>query len=97
MSDNIKEQRQHSRHSDWLRAGRLKDQSSSPGEVKHFLFSTSSRPTPGSTQPPIQWVLWALSLRVKRPGREADNSSSASAVVKKISIYTSKTQYSFIT
>jgi hypothetical protein len=30
--------------------------SSSPGRVKRFLFSTSSRPTLGSTQTPIQWV-----------------------------------------
>jgi hypothetical protein len=31
-------------------------QSSSPGRIKNFLFSTSSRPALGSTQPPIQWV-----------------------------------------
>jgi hypothetical protein len=29
---------------------------SSPDRVKNFLFSTSSRPALGSTQPPIQWV-----------------------------------------
>jgi hypothetical protein len=38
-----------SRYSDWLRAW-----SSSPGRVKDFLFSTSSRPVLGPTQPPIQ-------------------------------------------
>jgi hypothetical protein len=33
----------------------------SPGSVKNFLFSSSSRPALGSTQPPIQWVPGALS------------------------------------
>jgi hypothetical protein len=36
-------------------------------------------------QPPIQWVPGALSLEVKRPGREADHSPSTSAEVKKVS------------
>jgi hypothetical protein len=40
----------------------------SPGRVKNFLFSTSSTPAPGSTQPPIQWVPGDLSPGVKRPG-----------------------------
>jgi len=31
------------------------------------------------TQPPIQWILGALSLGVKRPGREADHSPPSSA------------------
>jgi hypothetical protein len=34
------------------------------------------------TQPPIQWVPAALSVRVKRPGREADHSSLSRAEVK---------------
>jgi hypothetical protein len=33
---------------------------------KNFIFSTSSRSAPGSTQPPIQWVPGALSPGVKR-------------------------------
>jgi hypothetical protein len=37
----------------------------------------------GPTQPPTQWVPGALSLGVKRPGREADHSPPASAEVKK--------------
>jgi hypothetical protein len=36
----------------------------------------------GSTQPPIQWVPGALSLGVKRKGREADHSPPSSAEVK---------------
>jgi hypothetical protein len=36
----------------------------------------------GPTQPPIQWVPGVLSLVVKRPGREADNSPPYSAEVK---------------
>jgi hypothetical protein len=43
-----------------------------PGRRKIFLFSTTSRPALGPTQPHIQWVLKALSLRRKRQGREAD-------------------------
>jgi hypothetical protein len=35
--------------------------SSSPGRVKNFYFAISSRPAPGSTQPPIKWVPGALS------------------------------------
>jgi hypothetical protein len=49
----------------WLRAGRLRGQSLSPGRGKIFLLFTSSRLVLGSIQPPIQWVLGALSLRVK--------------------------------
>jgi hypothetical protein len=44
-----------------------------------IFFSTSSRPTLGSTQPPTQWVPGALSPGVKRPGREADHSPPDSA------------------
>jgi hypothetical protein len=36
-----------------------------------------------STQPPIQWVPWAVSPEVKRPGREADHSPPTNAEVKK--------------
>jgi hypothetical protein len=36
----------------------------------------------GPTQPPIQWVLGALFLGIKRPGREADHSLPSSAEVK---------------
>jgi hypothetical protein len=47
-----------------------------------FLFTTASRTALGPTQPPIQWVRGVLSLGVKRPGREADNSPPSSVEVK---------------
>jgi hypothetical protein len=47
-----------------------------------FLKSLAYRPTLGPTQPPIQWVLGALSPVVKRPVREGDHSPPASAEVK---------------
>jgi hypothetical protein len=87
---------QHGRYSNWLQAGRPRAQSSSPRGVKNFLFSTSSRPALGSTQPPIQWVLGALSTGVNRPGREADHSPPASTEVKKMWIYTTTPPYTFM-
>jgi hypothetical protein len=47
-----------------------------------FLFTTVSRTALGPTQPPIQWVLGALSLEVKRLESEADHSPPSSAEVK---------------
>jgi hypothetical protein len=47
-----------------------------------FLFTTAFRSALGPNQPPIQWVPGALSLWVKRPGREADYSSPSNADVK---------------
>jgi hypothetical protein len=44
-----------------------------------ILFTIASSPALGPTQPPIQWVPGALSLGVKRPGREADHSLQSSA------------------
>jgi len=46
------------------------------------LSTTMSSMALGSTQPPIQWVPWAISLRVKWLGREADHSPPSSAKVK---------------
>jgi hypothetical protein len=46
------------------------------------IFATASRPVLGPTQPPIQWVPGALSLGVKRPGREACHSPPSSAEIK---------------
>jgi hypothetical protein len=53
-----------------------------PAGLGIFLFTTASRMFLGPTQPPIQWVPGALSLVVKRPGREADHSPPSSAEVK---------------
>jgi hypothetical protein len=48
-----------------------------------FLFTTASRTALGPTQLPIQWVSRALSLGVKRPGREADHLPPSIAEVKR--------------
>jgi hypothetical protein len=47
-----------------------------------FLFTTASRTALGPTQPPIQWLPEALSLGIKRTGREADHSPPSIAEVK---------------
>jgi hypothetical protein len=59
-----------------------------PAGAGNFLI-TASRTALGPTQPPIQWVPGALSLGVKRPGREADHSPPTSAEVKNAWSYTS--------
>jgi hypothetical protein len=74
---------ERSRYGDWLQAGRPRGRSSSPDRGKHFLFSMSPRRILGPNQPPIQWVRKALSLGVKRPGPEADDSPPTSAEDKK--------------
>jgi hypothetical protein len=47
-----------------------------------FLFTTMSRTALGPTQPPLQWVLGAVSLEIKWRGHEADNSPPSSTEVK---------------
>jgi len=47
-----------------------------------FLFTTASRMVLESTHPPIQWVSGALSMGIKRSGRQADLSPPSSAEVK---------------
>jgi hypothetical protein len=59
----------------------------SPGRIKNFHFSISSRPALGPTQSPIQWVVGAVSPGVKWQGREADHSPPTSAKVKKTTCY----------
>jgi hypothetical protein len=54
------------------------------------------QPPASSPQPPIQWVPGALSLAVKRPGREADHSPPSSAETKNAWSYTSSPQYVFM-
>jgi hypothetical protein len=53
------------------------------------LFTTTSRTALGPTQPPVQWVLGALSLGVKRPERGADHSPQSGAEAKNAWNYTS--------
>jgi hypothetical protein len=66
-----------------------------PAEAGNFFFTTVSRTALGPTQPPIQCVLWALSLGVKRPGREGDHSPPSSAEVKEcVEIYLHSTNTS---
>jgi hypothetical protein len=74
----------------WLRAGRPRGQSSSPGRVKNFLFSTASRPALVPNQPSIQWVTGAPSLG------EAACSPQISAEFKKMWIYMSTPPYAFM-
>jgi hypothetical protein len=61
-----------------LRMSRYRDgldsRGSNRGKGKIILFSTSSRPALGYTQPPIRLVPGAISLVVKRPVCEADHS-----------------------
>jgi len=47
-----------------------------------FLFTTASITALKPIQPPIQWVPGALSLGVKRLGREAEHSPPSSADMK---------------
>jgi len=53
-----------------------------PAGLGTFLFDIASRPALWPIQPHIQWVLGALSLRVKRTGHEGDHSPPSSAEVK---------------
>jgi hypothetical protein len=63
---------------------------SSPGTGwECFSFSIASRPALGPTQPLTQWVRGAVSLRIKRPWRNADHSPPSSAKVKNAWSYTS--------
>jgi hypothetical protein len=53
-----------------------------------FLSTTASSLALEPTQPPIHWVQGALSLGIKRLGREADHSLPSSAEVKEcVEIY----------
>jgi hypothetical protein len=56
----------------------------------------SSRPAPGPTQPPIQWVPGTPLAGVKRAGREADHPPPTSAEVNKTWVYTSTPPYVFV-
>jgi hypothetical protein len=47
-----------------------------------FLFVTVSRPALAPIMIPIQWIPGALSLGIKRPGRETDNSRPSNAGIR---------------
>jgi hypothetical protein len=64
-----------------------------PAGAGTFFFATVSRPAVRPTQPPIQSVPGALSLRVKAPDCEADHSAPSSAEVKNTWNYTSTPPY----
>jgi hypothetical protein len=70
--------------------------SSSPGKVKNFHFSISSKLALGHIQPPIQLVPGTLFPDVKSQGREADHSPRTNAKVKKTWIYTSTPPHIFM-
>jgi len=62
----------------------------SPIDRRHSEFVMAiNRRQLGSTQPPIQWVFWALTMGVKRPGREANCSPPSSAEIQNAWSYTS--------
>jgi hypothetical protein len=60
-----------------------------------FIFATAFRPALEPTQSPILWAPGALTLEVKRPGREADHSPPSSAEVKNAWVYTTTPPYFF--
>jgi hypothetical protein len=59
--------------------------------VHHRCIQTGS----GTYPAPIQWILGSLSLGVKRPGREADNTHPSGADIKKACSYTSSPSIRF--
>jgi hypothetical protein len=62
----------------------LEDRGLIPGRCNDgiFLFATASTQAVKPTQPPIQWIKWAVSPGVKRPGCEADHLPPANAEVE---------------
>jgi hypothetical protein len=63
-----------------LRTNCKLSRSSSPGEGKNVLFSTSSRPVLRPTQPLTQWALGHLSPGIKLSGLQADYSPTSTDV-----------------
>jgi hypothetical protein len=53
-----------------------------PVGARNFRLTTTPRPALGPTQLSVQWLPVALSLGVKRPGRETDHSPPSSTEVK---------------
>jgi hypothetical protein len=65
-------------------------------ELGIFLFTTAYRPALGPTQLPIQYGLGAVSVGMKRPGRDADRSPPSSAeVIQCVELYLQPTTLSW--
>jgi hypothetical protein len=54
-----------------------------------YLIATASISALGPIQPPVEWVTWALTPRVKRPERETDHLPPSGAEFKNVWQYTS--------
>jgi hypothetical protein len=79
------------------RAGRLRgSEFESLYGQKFYLFHVVQNGS-GPIQPPIQRILGAISLELKRPRREADHSPPTSAEAKNTWIYASTPPYVFMT
>jgi hypothetical protein len=74
----------------------LDNQVSLPERVGILSFTTTSAPTLGSTHPPVQWALGALSLGVKQHEHDTDNSFPSSAKVKNVWSFTATSPYLFM-
>jgi hypothetical protein len=60
-----------------------------PAETQDFSFLQSVQTGSGDTQPPIQWIKTALSLKGNQPGSEADHSPPSNDKFKNELSYTS--------
>lgn len=61
------------------RAERLINPGSIPEKAEHYVLFTVSSLGMGPTQPLIEVFLWLLSLRVKQPECESENSPPSNA------------------
>jgi hypothetical protein len=69
-------------HKDTKRTDKCSNNIIKTKNKQNYENVTASRMALKPTQPPIQWVPGALSVGVKRPGREADHSPPSGAEVK---------------
>jgi hypothetical protein len=49
-----------------------------------FIFATASRPAVGPTQPPLQWVLWAITPGVELSQSKVDHYPPSSSKIKNV-------------
>jgi hypothetical protein len=88
MKKLLKEPRTKIKTHNYRKSGILRNTKETNKGTDFFRCVTASRTALGPTQHPIQWVPGALSLSVKRPGREADHSPPSSTEVKNAWSYT---------